>query len=526
MLANHNSVWAETDEGGQLDMKEARKQAAQRPRRVIYNNDGNDIEAGGTPEQFLADRLQQLINTQVDSVFYCTGHTNKFSHLTQVAENYGEFISDDEGDARALNWRNNIRTLKAAGHDMLTLAADFCQENGLEIIFSLRMNDIHDSFMEWRLSPWKREHPQYLLGKPEDLNAYEDSDPRRYWSALDYEVPEVREYIFRILEDVCQRYDVDGIELDWLRHPKYFRPTHDLQPTELRHLAIMNDFMHRVRTMTERVAQERGRPLLVACRVPLSVECSVALGLDVVTWLEEDLLDILVVGGGYVPLAMAPQAREMTELGHSYGVPVYPCISASGMAEEHASVEAWRAAAMNIWHAGADGVYTFNLFPGGPDERLSQMGSAETLRGLDKLYGVDCMDVANYAGYQRAGLVAPGRLPVELPSDAWAQVRLPVGEDIVANAPVGKTTQTRLRLRVASLTQGDELNVKLNGQALGTAAPAQPLGAEPDMVWLERKLDPNLLQTGQNLVEVQLATAQELDEPPLLDRLDLIVQYR
>ena len=41
---------------------------------------------------------------------------------------------------------------------------------------------------------------------------------------MNYEVPEVREKVLRILTDVAARYDVDGLELDFFRHPVYFQP--------------------------------------------------------------------------------------------------------------------------------------------------------------------------------------------------------------------------------------------------------------------------------------------------------------
>lgn len=567
-------------------MKQLRKQAAHRARRIIYNDDGCYARPFETPEKFLKARLQQVTNTQVDSVFYCTGITTMFLHLAQVGEIFTGFAPDSLTNnaaafalnAFAPNMLNGIRSLKEAGHDILALAVDFCHQNDIEILWSLRMNDIHDSesnerLHPWELSRWKREHPEYMFGEPTDWNAHARSDPRCYWSALDYEIPEVRDYIFRILEDVCQRYDVDGIELDWLRHPKFFQPTQYLQPAASKHLAMLCSFLRRVRAMTERVAEGRGRPLLVACRVPLSVECSLALGLDVDTWLKEELVDILVIGGGYAPMAMAPQVREMTELAHRYEVPAYACINDAGMDMEHPPTEAWRGAAMNIWHAGADGVYVFNFFPPEPDERLSQIGDPETIRGLDKVYAVDYLAEEQWYGFQRAGMVAPGRLPVGLPADTWVQVRLPVGEDIVANCPDGKTTSARLRLRMSNLTQGDELTVNLNGEglgaatpaeplsaqpatayarlrmwvsslaegdeltvhpddydgynveALGAATPAEPLSAQPATAWVELEPDPNLVGAGDNLVEIRLATEQTREELTVLDRLDLVVRY-
>src|SRR5688572_15178764 len=59
-----------------------REQAANRRRRVIFNNDGDDIWAAGadTVEKFLAVRHTPLLNTHVDSIYYCT--TQSFNHFT------------------------------------------------------------------------------------------------------------------------------------------------------------------------------------------------------------------------------------------------------------------------------------------------------------------------------------------------------------------------------------------------------------------------------------------------------------
>ena len=508
MLGNWKLASVQADDGGQLDMKQARTEAAQRPRRIIYNNDGDDSGAGGTPEKFLAARMEPLLHSQVESVFYCTGVTTAFAHLTRVAETFEGY------------------DLIEAGYDPLDLTIDFCHQNDMEILFSLRMNDIHDAFIDWLLANWKREHPEYMFGERQDWDRSDLANPKVWWSALDYEIPEVRDYIYRILKDVCERYDVDGIELDWFRSPMFFRPTLDLQPVEPKHIQIMNDFVRRVRRMTERISRRRGRPLLLAARVPMSVERSYAIGLDVETWLKEDLVDLLPIGGGYVPMAMGQSVREMADFAHQYGVPVYACVSASGMREEHSSVEAWRGAAMNVWHAGADGVYTFNFTPAQRDERFSQMGSPETLKGLDKIYAIDYMVVETFEGDLRPAMVVPDRLPLPLSVDGTVTARLPVGEDIAANAPEGKTTHATLRLRISSLAQGDEVTVKLNGQQLGSAVPAEALVNEPTTAWVELELNPEIVQEGDNLVEVELTAQRAIEEPVVLDRLDLVVRYQ
>jgi len=67
---------AETKEVEKMRME--RKRAAQRRRRIIMNNDGNDgraLDPGEekTPETFLSKRISPLAGSQVAAIFYCTG---------------------------------------------------------------------------------------------------------------------------------------------------------------------------------------------------------------------------------------------------------------------------------------------------------------------------------------------------------------------------------------------------------------------------------------------------------------------
>ena len=461
------------------DLTMARKAIARRPRGMIYNDDNVDAQTR-TPKEFIASRLQYLPRTQVDMLTFDPFSVDNIaiwpSEISEVdVESYPLFV---------------------AGHDPIALALEFCHKHNIEFYPSFRMNDIHESLHEnWRRTAnWKREHPEYLLGKHGDNHRYPLSSPRAWWAAKDYAVPEVRERQFLVVQEMCEDYAVDGIELDWFRSPLFFGPTLDLEPVEDKHLRILNDFMRRIRTMTERVAKKRGHPMLIACRVPMNVERSFAIGLDVKTWLEEDLVDILILGGGYAPMAMSQSVREMVEFTRKYDVPTYACISASGMTEKSGrnNVESWRGSAMNIHQTGA-GVYLFNvpygLQPPDVDSKYqvyhsspqqvqlyNELGSAETLKGLDKIYAVDNIVEDTYEGDLRPGLVVPGRLPIELKPNKWSKIMLPVGEDIVANTPQGKQAHMRLHVGVPQLSLDDQVHVRLNGQAV--YSPPSRRGAE------------------------------------------------
>lgn len=185
---------------GPTEHARVREAARKRRRRIIYNNDGCDImfAGAGTREGFLDQRFNHALNTQVDSIFYCTGETTCFSHLAQVGETYGEYCTETSGEM-ALNTRDNIASLKTAGLDVLQIAVEFCRANGIELFFSHRINDIHDTFVDWLLDRWKREHPEYLMGTREEAAKAGGGDsPRHWWSALDFEKPEVLDYLVAI----------------------------------------------------------------------------------------------------------------------------------------------------------------------------------------------------------------------------------------------------------------------------------------------------------------------------------------
>ena len=510
----------------------ARRQVAQRTRRIIYNDDGGAIVTGRTTEEFLEVRIRQIANTQVDTVFHNTGQTTVFQHSTKVAETIDGAIAVYGSNAHGQRQAGHIISLRQAGTDSITLTSEFCRRNSIEYFWSLRMNDIHDALPGeiWRQGRWKHEHRDLLLGRPGDWDLYPAHDPHKWWTAMDFARSPVREYLYRIIEEVCEQYDVDGIELDWWRSPLFFRPTLTMQPVEQTHLDIMNDFVRRIRAMTEQVAEKRGRPLLVAARVPMSVERSRAIGLDLKTWLEEDLVDMLTGGCGYAPRAMGPAIRRLVEFARPCGVPVYACISGSGIRGDTGTerpddriVDLWRGAAMNIWHAGASGVYTFNYCPQYRDERFIQMGSVESLRGLDKIYAIDNIQEPTFEGDLRPGLVVPHRLPLKLSADGDVTARLPVGENIAAGTPAGKKCYARLRLRLTGLFRNDVVSVNLNDVRLGEVLPDMDQ-SDPDGSWIEFEPDPGQVSTGTNLVRIRVKTNQPGGR--VLHGVELLIRYR
>ena len=470
----------------------AREVAKNRRRRLIYNNDSGDIAHAGadTPEGFLSKRSKPILGSQVDSVFYCTGATTMFTHLAKVGETYGEFCPD--GSEGAI-YRKNLTALKAAGHDVLNLTVDFCHQHKLEVFFTHRINDIHDTFLDWELTRWKREHPEYLLGTREiSAGAGGGNSPKYWWSSLDFEKPQVLDYLCRIEEDVCRRYDVDGVEIDYFRSPMFFRPNLDYKPATREQVEILTGFQRRIRNIAYREGNRRGRPILLAARVPATPERCLHVGIDVKQWIEEGLVDILTVSGGYAPFT--EPFDEITKLAHAHKIPVYPTISGSGMRAgkgRYNTIESWRGAAANMWHAGADGIVTFNIFPAKPEQRFMEMGSPQTLAGLDKMFAIDPIRILE--GDLVQAIEQRQSLPLPVPGDGKPVVtHLPIGDDLPIAGKNGTLKLAQLRVRLSTAATAATVETTLNGIALKSAQ------RDPSDGWITYNPLPSQYRLGKN----------------------------
>lgn len=330
-----------------------RRKAARRRRRLIYNDDGCGpiMQPGGdSPQGFLDganSRMRVLPGTQVDSVFICSGATHVLNHPTKVAESYADVADKYQIGGEWALMRDNMRALEKAGTDAVQLTIDFCRRRRLEVVYSHRINDIHNQFLAVERSTWFREHPQYWLNTPENASqAGGVNSPRHWWSALDFERPEVLAHLAGIQEEVCGRYDIDGIEIDYFRSPMFFRPNLDFDPATPDQREILTGFQRRLRELHFRAGTKRNRPILTIARVPATVERCLHVGIDIERWMQERLVDLLTIGGGYIPFT--EPLEELVASAHRADIPVYATISASGMRgpeNRYSAHEAWRGAA-------------------------------------------------------------------------------------------------------------------------------------------------------------------------------------
>lgn len=115
-------------------------------------------------------------------------------------------------------------------------------------------------------------------------------DGRCNENALDYSHSEVRNRRLAVLYELIEAYDIDGIELAFTRHGKFFPRDRGREMA-----SILTGFLEQVREALDRTARSRGRPLVLGVRVPETVDVCWMAGLDVSKWVERGWIDFLVV---------------------------------------------------------------------------------------------------------------------------------------------------------------------------------------------------------------------------------------
>jgi hypothetical protein len=311
--------------------------------RIIMNNDGNDgfherfTKKFTNESDFLNFRTTPLMeNSHVDAIFYCTGTTHIFSHQTTYGENF---------------YNNFLNSLHRKGTDPLRLVINHVRNYDKQVFFSLRMNDTHDSTAQHIFPEWKTKYEKYLMGSVGEEFPYGGNR----WSAMNYEHDEVRHYILALLEEVIQNYEINGIELDFFRHPIFFRNQLFGKDATIEQLELMNTLIEEISSITHQ------NNLQLAIRIPDSLTVCYKIGLDINTWLCNQWVDITSLSG-YFHLEPWSNIKLLKEV---FDTQVYACLSRSRLKyfdNKTLPDEFWRGEGIIAKNAGADGIYFFNVF--------------------------------------------------------------------------------------------------------------------------------------------------------------------
>jgi len=251
---------------------------AARPILVFNEDDSNALMKA--PAEAYVSYFDSVCRGAVTHFFMCP-NAMRSNVDSQAFEPIWRALDEKGVDPK---WAGTAKWLHDNGIDPYAIWTKRAHEKGVSPWITMRMNDIHgvdDPSWPSLCTMW-REHPEYRCDPD-----YRGEDWYPY--AFDYSHEAVRKRALDYIRELLEKYDVDGIECDWLRFPWHF-PLKSAR-SKAHHLT---EFMACVRRIADAAGRRRGRKVLVGARVPSNMEDSLDLGMDAVAWSRDGSVDWIV----------------------------------------------------------------------------------------------------------------------------------------------------------------------------------------------------------------------------------------
>ncbi len=320
---------------------------------------------------------------------------------------------------------------------------------GMRPWVSVRMNDCHcpdeeacflrsDFFYEAREKGW-------MIG---DRYGY-------YRYCFDYGVPAVREKMLGYIRELLERYDVDGIELDFQREILCF----DYQNNPDCH-QIMTAFMGEAKGIVNEAEAKYGHKIALGTRVSRDIEQSKRFGFDVVTWAKEGLVDLVVPTPRW-----ATNDDDMPIDAWKDTLPDTVAVQAGlevlvnrQTFDAAISAQVARSLSAKYLSEGSDGIYLFNHFIGHGNSRTQDEQFREifvTCGSLDKALQSPSRYVVQWQDTVPAGFTPYKPLPLTLSASGETKT-LPINLGILPSSCTCTMT--------LGIQGGDDIAVTVNGE--------------------------------------------------------------
>lgn len=424
-----------------INLSDKHLAAVNRRRRIVIQYDANNA-LGKDWKRWLEYRFSWIDepNVQIDSVWW---------DIQPLLEGY----YPTPPDSLIYQW-------PTPQTDIVAELIDQTRKRGLEVFWTHRISEVDikppNTGGGWikKPHPFKQAHPDWLI---------DTWWPHGLWNLANNEV---RQYKVDLIRHIAETYPLDGFQLDFARHIPCLPVG---RQWELRD--HVTKFVRMVREMLLEVADKKGQPILLAVRVPRSLEGCRIDGFDIQSWAEQNLVDILSLGSRSIEVDI----ESFRKIIGNRPIKLQPCLD-----DHHApdgyrcpSIEVFRGTFAKWWKQGTDSVMTFNwasadskwceemggeVAPQSQLEAYQEVGTPADLAGKDQTFVVERKGGYPWAdGYFNQNNDSP--LPRLLTAAEWASIPLRIATPTTAKA-------ISLAIILSGASEDDQFELQLNGKAL------------------------------------------------------------
>ena len=194
---------------------------------IVGINEDNENFFVTRPEEEMTEAcaeayIDSLAGGKITHVFMCPSG-QRTSYDSKAWEPIWTLVNEPGGEIppgvkvkslpQTKRWAKNAKLLHDRGVDLYKVWIRRCRQRGLSPWLSPRMNDIHH--VDWE---WPQRNTTFWRTRT-DLHCATNAIGR---GPFCYAHQEVQDYVFSLMKELIDRYDMDGLELDFMRQARCF----------------------------------------------------------------------------------------------------------------------------------------------------------------------------------------------------------------------------------------------------------------------------------------------------------------
>ena len=497
-------------------------------RRLIYTSDPSNLafyqvgqQVAHTPDAETARNDPARREDLIEWVDALAHHGMDTYAQVIYSQGWTVFYRSDRFEYDARPQHQRFVSMMDAGITPLEVLIEQTHKRGMEFIAKFRMNDRHGN---------GDQGARFILDNP-------SWQLEEFPGGQDFSFAPVRDYVFSVADEVVDRFDVDGLLFNYIRHGHCF-PTDVARDRQL----VMTGFLRRIREMLDQRGAQQRKTLTLGVMIPQRLEECHNLGFDLPTWVREGIVDYICPCDFGFPDFNAPY-EEFSQLTRASDCMLYPALSPMMCRADDKTMltsESYRALAQNFYGAGADGVSVFNYqyhwarkggtarYPGPVEgyplsfSYLRDLRDPKTVAHRTRHYRYHPL----WGGASPIGGVKDDKLTLAREAGSTGAYRFRLCE--------GGThgTQAVLYFTAQGLLPQDEIAVEVNGTDIQNlqrvfhadgrletfGRPLPPFSS----VWFN--LNQESLNNGHNYLQVQLThSAADTDDEVVIDEVEVVV---
>ena len=471
--------------------------------------------------EYVESFVAEVAHRGVDAFFCCPSMLRRALWPSKIDTHWEDEAPHIVEPANPYEWEWDqklyfrMRRYMLSGGKPIQELYDASRREGLRFFFTYRMNDCH--YLEKSTSPlldkfW-RDHPELRIG--DYGGVHPNMHPQLANLLQNYMHPEVRQHYLGILEELVANFDIDGLELDFMRKPCLVPLPQVDEGRE-----VITEFVRDVRNLLDRFGLQRGKDLPLCVRVPHDVQSCYDLAMDVVRWDAENLVQMVNVSTSFLTNMYALDIRGFRDAlknARVYGELHYPVAYGKKWPNygrkflRNTTAHQYETAAYYLMNRGADGVSLFN-FVGSRQHEFNDPrartypGAEPPLAALDHLGDLNYLETAP-KHYFVNRMIVDGR--------EYRHCAVPAQDDLVTSIELfeedlaGTYGDAVFRVETEDTSRHLPVAAYINGTRLeafeGTGELFPPVSIE-GLAPLENlryfRVPITLLKTGPNVVEV------------------------